>query len=194
MPCRASDRTGGMRGEVITTHRALIRPLAGGDEALFCRLFSDRQTMQFISSTVSVPRSARDFAAALRAANRDPIRELFFAVTEGIKGEAIGICSVQRIDLIRKRAEIGVILQPAWQGKGFGKEIILALTSSALRTLPIDEIWAQYDVRNEAAAALFATSGFQPGRADPEEELQLTGARWCFFRRDKMPDLASQTM
>ena len=194
MPCQASDRTGGMRGAIITTHRALIRPLTGDDEALFCRLFSDRQTMQFISSTVTVPNSARDFAAALRAANRHPPRELFFAITERLTDQTIGICSIQRIDLANKRAEIGVILQPASQGRGFGKEIILALTKSALRTLPINEIWAQYDARNEAAAALFASSGFHPARADPEEEPQLTGARWCFVRRDEMQDQASETM
>lgn len=183
-----------MRGAVITTPRALIRPLAADDKGLFCRLFSDNQTMRYISATVSVQRSVRDFAAALRAANRDPIRELFFCITESSTGQAIGICSVQRIDPLAKRAEIGVMLQPASQGKGFGKEVIPALTATALRTLPIDEIWAQYDARNEAAAAVFAGNGFQPARADPREELHLTGARWCFFRRDGVQDQASGKM
>lgn len=58
------------------------------------------------------------------------------------------------------------MLHPQAQRAGLGKEVVAALTRTALATLPVTEIWAQYSTDNEAAAALFRTLGFQVMRQE----------------------------
>jgi RimJ/RimL family protein N-acetyltransferase len=137
---------------------------------LFCKLFSDEQTMRFVGPALSEKRAAHDFAAALRAAHRDPPRELFLSICDKLTEEAFGICSIQRIDPVHQRAEIGLMLQHHVQRKGFGKEVVEALTQTALATLPVVEIWAQYAADNQAAVALFNSVGFRPIRPEPADE------------------------
>ena len=122
--------------------------------------------MHFIAAPLSEHRASLAFQAALRAPERDPVRELFFSVRDKATEEAMGICSIQRIDPLHRRAEIGLMLHPNAQRAGLGKEVVEALTREALATLPVTEIWAQYSTDNDAAAALFRKLGFQVMRQE----------------------------
>jgi RimJ/RimL family protein N-acetyltransferase len=155
-----------MRGLTITTARTSIRPLGTQDAPLYCRLFTDEQTMRFIAAPLSDQRAMLDFRAALRAADRDPLQELFFSIRDNTTEGTVGICSIQRIDPLHRRAEVGLMLHPQAQRAGLGKEVVAALTRTALDTLPVTEIWAQYSTDNEAAAALFHRLGFQVMRQE----------------------------
>lgn len=116
--------------------------------------------MRFIGPPLSHDRAMRDFKAALRASDRKPPREIFFSVRSKVTSGAIGLCSIQRIDPVRQRAEVGLMLQQHAQGLGFGTEIISALTQLAIATLPVTGVWAQYSPDNQAAVALFSNLGF----------------------------------
>jgi RimJ/RimL family protein N-acetyltransferase len=140
----------------------LIQPLAPQDQTLYCELFSDKQAMLFVGEPLPQYRIMRGFKAALRARQRNPLRQIFFSVRDKQRNDAVGLCCVQRIDPMRQRAEIGLMLQQRVQGQGIGKEVVAVLTETALAKLPVREIWAQYAADNEAASRLFATLGFRP--------------------------------
>lgn len=153
-----------MRDAQIVTARMLIRPLAQQDEALYCGLFSDRETMRFVGESLSEYRALRSFRAALRAHQRVPSRDIFFSVRDNQREDAVGICCLQRIDRVRQCAEIGLMLQQHVRSQGVGKEVAAALIESAFAQLSVRQIWAQYSADNAAAARLFAAIGFRPVR------------------------------
>ena len=149
-----------MRDLAVATPSTLIRPLVESDAPMYCALFTDKLTMRFIGPPLAHDRAMHDFQAALRAGDREPPREIFFSVRSKATNDTIGLCSIQRIDPVRQRAEVGLMLHQRAQRLGFGREIISALTRLAIDTLPVTGVWAQYAADNQAAVALFGSLGF----------------------------------
>ena len=144
----------------IDTERLDIRPLSECDETLFCELFTDADTMRYIGPQLSPDRAARSFRAALVLTRRRPAARLFFTVALRNAGRKIGICSIQQIDPIRRRAEAGVVLKSFARAQGFARQILAALVARALTTLPVDEVWLQYSAAHSLAERLFTAAGF----------------------------------
>lgn len=148
----------------LETRRLVLRPLARGDEALFCDLYGDSAAMRFIGRPLSQKRARTSFAAALRAAQR-PGGPHFFAIMKKAGG-AVGMCALQPVERRARRVEAGIVLAPRAQGKGYAGEAFAALATAAFRTLPIDMLWVQYRGSNAAARQLFARLGFSPQAGD----------------------------
>ena len=123
------------------------------------------------------------FQAAVRAADLEPIREIFFSVRSKLTLEDLGICSIQRIDQIHRRAEVGLMLYPHAQRLGLGKEIVGTLSRTALATLPVTEIWAQFSEDNRPAAALFNSMGFQVMRRETVDSgaMHVRNQAWSLY-------------
>ena len=144
----------------IHTDRLDIRPLSESDETLFCKLLTDADTMRYIGPQLSPERAARSFRMAVSLTRRRPAGRLFFSVAVRCVQRKIGICSIQQIDPVRRRAEVGVVLESFARAKGFAKEILPALVTRALATLPVDELWLQYSEHHSIAERLFVGAGF----------------------------------
>jgi len=146
----------------LETPRLRMHALSAADEALFCELFTDRETMQFIGRSLPHDRAARSFRAALRANSASPRRQVFLCVLERTSNQPVGICTVQNLDLLERRAELGMMIRPLQRGRGFGKEALAALVGYAFRLFPIEEAFVQYDPRHLAAERLVMSTGFSP--------------------------------
>ena len=144
----------------IDTERLDIRPLSECDEALYCELFTDADTMRYIGPRMSLDRAARSFRLAVALTRRSPAKGLFFTVAMRSLQRKIGICSIQQIDPIRHRAEAGVVLKSFARAQGVAREILPALVERALNSLPVDEIWLQYSKDHSLAERLFIAAGF----------------------------------
>lgn len=148
-----------MRQAPIATTRLHLRALAAGDLGLFRDLYTDAGTMRHIGRPVSAEWAEASFHATLEAA-REPLGPRFFVIVERRRRRAIGLCSVQAVARAERSAEIGIMLGPDARRRLFATEALSALTAMALRTLPIDTVWAQYRKANRGAARLFDALGF----------------------------------
>jgi len=144
----------------IDTERLDIRPFAECDETLFCELFTDADTMQYIGTLLSPERAVRSFRQAVSLTRRRPAQRLFFTVAVRSLQRKVGICSLQQIDPVRRWAEAGVVLKSSARAQGFAREILPALASRAFNEFPIDEVWLQYSAAHALAERLFVAAGF----------------------------------
>ncbi|HEY2346257.1 MAG TPA: GNAT family N-acetyltransferase [Xanthomonadaceae bacterium] len=147
-----------MRRALIATARLYLRAMAKGDLALFRDLYTDAATMRHIGRPVSPEWARASFRATLEAA-REPHGPRFFVIVER-RRRVIGLCSVQAVAQHERSVEIGIMLRPDARRRQYATEALSALTAMALRTLPIDTVWAQYRTANRGAARLFDALGF----------------------------------
>lgn len=76
-----------------------------------------------------------------------------------------------------EQVEIGVTIDPTWQGKGIGKTALKLLLSYLFDTLDKHRVYAVTDIRNDASNHLFSSANF---RREGEflENCFLKG-EWC---------------
>jgi RimJ/RimL family protein N-acetyltransferase len=142
------------------TARLRIRPLKDCDAGLYCDLYTDAGTMRFIAPPLSRRAAERSFRASRRLLAETPPRQLVFAIVDLSTRAAIGICSLQQIDLERRTAEAGIMLRPASRSRGYSREGLGALVRHAFERLPIDEVWVQISACYEVVERLVISVGF----------------------------------
>ncbi|MDB6105381.1 MAG: GCN5-related N-acetyltransferase [Gammaproteobacteria bacterium] len=166
----------------IDTERLDIRPLSECDETLFCELFTDGDTMRYIGPQLSPERAMRSFRKAVALTRGHPAQRLFFTVAVRSMQRKIGLCSLQQIDPVRRRAEAGVVLKFFARAQGFAREILPALAARAFTAFPVDEVWLQYSADHALADRLFVAAGFSRC-LDPADYGEGPGKRvWSVHR------------
>lgn len=146
----------------IETNSLKLRPLCEDDEALYCDLYCDTETMRYIGPPMSRDRAARSFRTALRLTRRQPIEQLFFTILEKATQQSIGICGVQHFDARRNRIEAGIMIAAAWRARGFAKEGLSALVTQAFALFPIEEVRVQIAADHAVVERLVISVGFSP--------------------------------
>jgi RimJ/RimL family protein N-acetyltransferase len=153
--------------EAFDTARLQLRRLAAADEALYCGLYTDAETMHYIGAPLLPERAARSFRKALARAGRPASDPWFLSMIEKSTHNAVGLCGVQPYDVARRQVEIGILLNPEVRRLGYASEGLAALVTVAFSALPIDAVWVQYHPANADAERLFIGLGFLP-RVDGE--------------------------
>lgn len=144
----------------IETARLRLRPFDEGDEALYCDLYTDEETMRFIGPPWPRERALRGFHKVLARHKRAPPACFYLTIIEKRTGQAQGLCGISRFDTGRARAEIGAVLKPATWGQRFAQEALTALVNAAFSLFPVDELWVQYPVAHRGAQTLVERMGF----------------------------------
>jgi len=139
------------------SERVSLEALSQRHERLYCELFTDPVTMLHIGEPLTRESAKGRFRGALASSRRDPVTELLLVVSAA--GRDIGICALQNIDRARSRAEVGVMLRPAWHGKGFGTEALRLALMIAFTVLGIDEVWGQFDPSHAAVERMNTRAG-----------------------------------
>lgn len=144
----------------LSTPRLILRPIREEDANALFAIWSDAEAMRYFSFPVmhhlkeATERMARK---AKRTAEGDA---LILALTLHATGEVIGDCTLCRLDLANRRAEIGFCLQRPYWGRGYMREAVSALLDHAFDTLNLHRIEADIDPRNNASAGLLERLGF----------------------------------
>jgi ribosomal-protein-alanine N-acetyltransferase len=147
----------------FSTQRLTSRPLAEADEALFCDLYADAETMRFIGPPLSRERAARGFRSILKLMRVESADQVFFTISDRDTQQAIGISSIQHLDPAGRRAEAGIIIASKHRARGFAKEGLSGLLRFAFDTLPIDEVWVQIAVDHTVVEKLVIGVGLARG-------------------------------
>jgi RimJ/RimL family protein N-acetyltransferase len=147
---------------IFDTGRLHVRPIGEGDEALYSGLYTDPETMRWISPPLTVDEAARCFHAAVASMSRRPLAALHLAILERETSLPLGLCGVQEFDSCATRLELGSILLARARGSGFAREAKAGLIGRLFSLLPVDEICLEYQRGNVAALRSNLSIGFSP--------------------------------
>ena len=84
------------------------------------------------------------------------------------EGCAIGFADLQNYDARHQRAEIGVVLLPAWQGRGMGAEAMKLLGTYASDFLHLHQIYAYVEASNTKVQHLVTSIGYEKTATLPD--------------------------
>jgi RimJ/RimL family protein N-acetyltransferase len=146
----------------FSTARLTHRLLSADDEALFCHLYTDAETMRFIAPPLSLERAQRAFRSAVRLTHKASTDRLFYALITA-DGQPVGISSLLQIDLPNRRLEAGILILAAHRARGFAREGLQGLLIHAFATFPIDEVWVQIAVDHTVVEKLVMSVGLVRG-------------------------------
>jgi len=137
--------------------------MAEADAAVFCDLYCDAQTMRFIGPPLSRERAERGFRKALQLMRRPAADQAFFTLSDRESAAAVGLGSIQHLDLQGRRAEIGMIICTQYRNQGFAREGLAGLMRFAFARLPIDELWARVHADHTVVEKLVLSVGLSIG-------------------------------
>ena len=76
-------------------------------------------------------------------------------------GKAVGVVELFNYSPLNDRAELGIEIEPAWQGKGLGKKSVLKMLRYAKEELALHTLYAIVEEDNIPSLSLFRNLGFE---------------------------------
>ncbi|WP_322622481.1 GNAT family N-acetyltransferase [Aedoeadaptatus coxii] len=86
-------------------------------------------------------------------------RDLYYAIME--KGRAIGYIGLKNISPITRKGEVGIIIDCAEMGKGYGREAMEELIRLGFEELELETLYLEVLPWNERAMKLYKRLGFR---------------------------------
>lgn len=165
----------------LRTPRLLIRPLTVADQDFYVALYADAGVMRHVGPPLSMDECAKAFERSLRLCRHpSPLYWLWIlscrAPAERSSGD-VGLIGLQTT--APGEAEIGVLLLPPAQARGFASEAIAHLADHAFGDLGFDRLHTRHAEGHAAARALMEKLGFSPAAPDALESREL---RWEMHR------------
>lgn len=81
-------------------------------------------------------------------------------IVENESGKTIGIVDIVNFTPQHQRAELGVVIQNQYRGKGYGKAVVLKAIEYALRVLHLHQIYVVVNANQTSTITLFSQIGF----------------------------------
>ncbi len=143
---------------VLVTPRLRLRPLAGSDEALYVRLYGDTATMRHVGAAMTPATARRSFAAACRDQVAEPATRPLWVLERAVDAVAIGLLGLHLG--AARAAEVGVLIFPEHQARGYASEAIDTVADFAFARLGLLRLHARHATGHDLAAGLMASLGF----------------------------------
>ena len=164
----------------LETARLRLRPLQASDEALYVRLYCDPVSMARIVAAQSPATAVRGFHAALAAQAQAAPSRFFWVMHDRTLDQAVGLLG---LDLHEPGSgEVGALIPPEHQGRGYATEAIAALADHAFGTLGLPRLHTRHAAGHGLAHGLMQGLGFRPGDPVPGPHPQrwwLTPETWA---------------
>ena len=173
----------------IDTPRLRLSPLSGCDEAdaaLYCRIYCDHVLMRYVSEPLSTADAARSFTLACRQNATGAGSEWWVAATRDACVR-IGLLGKVRRDC---HVELGVMLLPSWQGKGYAFEAIVGLVERSFAQ-DAEVVRMSHSADNAAMAALMRKLRFECQAAVGQLRWEIGRERWFALRVGHARDFAN---
>ncbi len=111
-------------------------------------------------------------------------------VIAGPSDTPVGVCGLTSIDLVSRRAEFSLYIDPEKQGSGFGKMALSMLLDKAFKDLNLNLVWGETFDENPALAIFeklgFTKDGyrrdfyFKDGKYLGATLISITAAEWTY--------------
>ena len=144
----------------LETERLLLRRALPEDAKVIFEIRSNPETMKFIPRPLVTTMDEALEHLKMIDEKINTNEGINWAIT--IKGnpEMIGIIGLYRIQPEHYRAEIGYMLLPDFQGKGYVTEAIAKVVAYGFEDMKLHSIEAVIDPENDASAKVVANNGF----------------------------------
>lgn len=125
--------------------------------ATYCSWLNDKETNRYLESRFNVWSLDTLKAYFLEKENN----EIMLAIIDIKKNEHIGNIKISSIDLIHKRAELGLLIgNKEYWGKGVATEVIRLVTEYCFLDLKLHKVTAGAYAENKASIKAFLKNGF----------------------------------
>jgi ribosomal-protein-alanine N-acetyltransferase len=171
----------------LNTARLLLRSIRESDEALYCDLFCDADTMRHIGPPWTRAEAARAFRGVLEATRCTPPRALFMTLIPKDTRQPIGLCTLQNFDAARRQTELGVMLLPSRREQMFATDALIAVIGHAFGALGVDEVWVRFAVDHVACERLALSVGLVRHAGISPLDLGTNLWRWSAYRASWRP-------
>lgn len=165
---------------LIRTSRLAFIDMREEHRAFYIALFRDPHTMAHLGGPLSLERAEQGFDASVRGSPKRPHER--YLIVLNAAGTAVGLASVQHVDLDLGCAEVGLMLEPASRNRGYAREALRALVSFAFATLPLTQVRACHAPDHAAAERLVLAVGFMPGDNGTEADRGHAMRSWSVHR------------
>lgn len=105
-------------------------------------------------------------------------------MVENEDAQTIGIVDLINFSPIHRRAELGVVIQNAYRGKGFASAAVMKVLEYCRKVLHLHQIYAIVPENNVNCQKMLESAGFQEGKA--LDDWLFDGESYCsayFFQR-----------
>ncbi|MEW6991342.1 GNAT family N-acetyltransferase [Colwelliaceae bacterium 6441] len=126
----------------ITTARLQFTLMTESDRALFTMLQADEQLMQYIGSVLRAEQLEEKFQQRVKPWQGEENHWLTGIVRETSTNDFIGSIGFRFTDIAAQQVEIGYVMRPNYQGKGYTQEIALALLDYLFKQINVTKIVA----------------------------------------------------
>lgn len=183
-----------VRRPVIRTERLLLRPHRIADAATWYAWQSDPEVIRHLSWPLRT--RAESFVHLLHRTGHTRLEQLndFLALGIEFEGQLVGDVSLhlRSLELETRRLEIGWLVGPEWQGRGFAREAAEGMLGLAFDRLHAATVEAIMTMGNDASLLLATRLGFEEvGERDGERLTSLTAERYRAMRGDRPAGNAS---
>lgn len=140
----------------------LLRPYAAGDEGLYLALFTDAEVMRWVGPPLAEAhaRRAADLALAHQRAAHGRFRH-WIIEHQGAAAGLLGL-ALRGPRWRGGEGDVGVLLLPAWQGRGAASAAIAALRPWAFGVAGLALLTCHHATGHTAMAAVVQRLGFRP--------------------------------
>jgi RimJ/RimL family protein N-acetyltransferase len=164
------------------TERLRLRPVDAKDEALYCELYTDQDTMRFIGPPLSIQQAINKFQKIVARQSVPSLKGRFLAMVDKGTLRPMGICGTSHYDADALRVEVGIVLRPEARGRGIAREALTALMRRIFAVAPIQEIYVRFSAQCQAVERLNIRMGFVPCADEVRGEGSLSKRVWSVHR------------
>jgi [ribosomal protein S5]-alanine N-acetyltransferase len=145
----------------LATPRLRLRQFEARDLRGLHACFGDADTMRFWNRPASSAMAETERTLKYLAKTTSPYDHLAWAVTERAKDQCIGMVCYNQREARDKRLDLGYILAPQHQGKGYGTEAVRAVLDYCVGRLGAHRVQALVHPDNTASIRLVERLGFR---------------------------------
>ncbi|MBA1336926.1 MAG: Acetyltransferase, GNAT family [Firmicutes bacterium] len=142
----------------IVGERLFLSPIDPEDAELYANWINDLEVSIYLTSAPDIYSLARERETLERISKEGYV----FAIVDSEKEQAIGNCGVMNVDLINRKAELGIFIgAKGYWGKGYGKEAIELLLDFSFNILNLNSVMLIVKEFNKRAINCYEKCGFK---------------------------------
>ncbi|QZA76628.1 GNAT family N-acetyltransferase [Deefgea tanakiae] len=158
----------------IETARLILKSITEADRGFFSQLHQHPDVMRYVSDTLSADTINEKFNSRLTAWTKHSSHWLCLIMIDKRRNMPIGVTGFIPEWEPYQQAEVGFLLHPDEQGKGYGKESLQAVLKFAFNDCLFHKIKATVTEGNIASASLLEQAGFiQEGKIRDNSKLNM---------------------
>ncbi|PKG85155.1 GNAT family N-acetyltransferase [Colwellia sp. 75C3] len=145
----------------LTGKRIQLSPLDHSDYDLFIELSMSLKVMEHVYTPFTYAEAKAAFEVKSQPWTATSEHWLTLGITEIVTDEKLGSIGVKIVNHQAKIAEVGFMMKPSAQGKGFASEALSLLKEYAFTELGLNKLTATCSVNNIGSYKLLEKLGFE---------------------------------